>query len=778
MTVLAHPRRSLTEFLPILLLILLPCLLLWRVAFLGDVLLPADLLSDVAPWRNPSATLHVPWVPLQWDGIAEFYPWRHFAATTLRHGFLPLWNPHQFCGTPFVANSQSAVFYPLNLLFALMPTARAFGVSAILHLILSGLFMYGFLRSRAIGYGRSAAALGGVAWQISAWQVSWLALPTFLCVSAWLPLALWLTDRVAARPTAVRAAALGLCLGMMLLGGHVQIAFYCLLLVIAYAIFRAAQLFRTDARSAARFVGLGIGALALSVGLALPQLLPTVELSHMSHRAGGTPTWAGYQTYVSLALPAANLITLFLPKFFGSPTQGNYWGIGTNGGAGAYMENACYIGILSLLLAIIGIIALWRTSAHIKFFAGAALVAMLLALGTPLDAVFFFGIPGFAASGSPGRILVLWTFCAAVLAAGGVHALFQSAANSDKTVMRSLAAFGVLLIAAVATTVIWIRGNAPSDTLATNLSAEADIWRLPVGILLGGVAAYALWRRGTLAMRGLGSALTLLVAADLLAVNLGFNHTVNRSAVYPVTPAISYLRQHSSGQRIMPINRSWSLTDAPKAVLPPNSATVYGLLDTQGYDSLFTRQYIEWATKLDGGSSAPPENGNMVFTYNAGAQMAEEAAAKYVVTLGPLAGAKPSLSLKFHDGETYIYEDSAAQPRIRSASGSAITHIEEDSPTRLRIVAPVDARSVIVADQWYPGWRASVNGMRAQIEASPSIFRTVAWQPQPDGTTHGDVTIAMRYAPESFCVGLYALCVALGIVAGLAAAGARRRTDN
>ena len=118
-----------------------------------------------------------------------------FAARTLHQGFLPLWNPYQFCGTPFVANSQSAVFYPLNLLFVLMPVQAAFGASAWLHLVLTGWLMYGFLRSPTFGLGRSAATLGAVAWQLSTWQASWLALPTFLCVSAWLPLALWLTDR-------------------------------------------------------------------------------------------------------------------------------------------------------------------------------------------------------------------------------------------------------------------------------------------------------------------------------------------------------------------------------------------------------------------------------------------------------------------------------------------------------------------------------------------------------------------------------------------------------
>ncbi len=90
-----------------------PTLLLWRVVFLGDVFLPAALLRDILPWRD--AAHAVPWNPIMWDGMAEFYPWRLFYARTVHQGFLPLWNPYQFCGTPFLANGQSAVLYPLNL---------------------------------------------------------------------------------------------------------------------------------------------------------------------------------------------------------------------------------------------------------------------------------------------------------------------------------------------------------------------------------------------------------------------------------------------------------------------------------------------------------------------------------------------------------------------------------------------------------------------------------------------------------------------------------------
>ncbi len=760
---MSQPKRLLTRLLPPTVLLLLPCLLLWRVVFLHEAFVPADLLRDVAPWHTTGAPAPIPWNPLMWDGVAEFYPWRLFAAEALRQGWLPLWNPHQFCGTPFVANSQSAVFYPPNaLLFIPLPTQTAFGVSALVHLALTGLFLYGFLRAPALGLCRSAALLGAVVWQMSAWQVCWLALPTFLCVSAWLPLALWLTDRWAVRPSPSRATALGLCLGVILLAGHLQIALYCFLLVVAYALFRSLPRLREHRADALPLLGTGILALAVMAAVAAPQLLPAIELSRMSHRAGSPVNWSGYEGYVRLALPAVNLVTLFLPQFFGNPTQGTYWGIGTNGGPSAYIENTCYVGLLGLLLAFAGAALTWRTQSATRFFAVAALVALLLALGTPLDALLFFGIPGFAQSGSPGRILVLWTFSAAVLAAVGANTL--ASRRAARPLLATLGGFALVFAVSLGFTVFWIGRNAPPGTLQTNLARESDLWRLPAGILLGVLAAFVLRKRGTLSAGAFRASLVGLAAADLLAANFGFNRSTRAENVYPETPAITFLQRNADNERVMPLNRRWSLYDAPAAVLPPNAATVYGLLDTQGYDSLLTGQYIRWAAALDGGPPAPQENGNMVFTYGAQSAKSSLAAARYFVSRGPLPSPPPTLRLAFQNGETFIYENTTVLPRARVVNAHGTATLEDIAPTRVRIQvhSPDPTGDLVVADQWYPGWTAASEGRAVEMREGPDVFRTAHWTAQNAQADGGSRTIEMQYAPTSIRLGVYGLCLALG----------------
>ena len=708
-----------------------------------------------------------------WDGMAEFYPWRAFYASTLHSGYLPLWNPHQFCGTPFAANSQSAIFYPLNLLFCVFPVWRAFGMSVLLHLFLTGSFAYLYLR-KSLALSRSASLLGAVGWQLCHWQVAWLALPTFLCVSTWLPLALLLVDRAAQLPTPSRAVPLGFCLGLMLLAGHLQIALYCLCLVLAYALFRILPRLKSDWKRLLPCAGI---ALVLTFGLAAPQLLPAIELAHVSHRAGGVATWQTYTGYVRLALPPVNLVTLFAPNFFGSPTRGTYWGLGTNGGPGAYIENANYGGVLLLLMAIFGVLVTWRSYPPTRFWSITALIALLLALGTPLNTLLFFGIPGFAQTGSPGRILVIWSFCLPVLAAIGTDKLLRGFALS--ALGKSLGLFFLLAFLTFGFTALWITRNAPAGALATNLGSEAnDLWRLPTGILLAAAAALWLHKRGSIRTSALGGALAALTALDLLAAGYGFNRTSAPQNIYPVTPLIAYLQAHKDEGRIMPVNRKWSLYGPPPAILPPNAAMVYGLYDTQGYDSLLTGQYFQFAGAMDSVSPAPQENGNMVFTYGVGSSEARAASARFIVTRGPVS--QEGLTLRFSDASGYIYEDLKAEPHVRTTVSAETFKLRKTAPTRLEFEGNGDQgfSVVTVADQWYPGWSASFNGRPIKISEGPYIFRTLTLTPQMQEESRTKVFVKMRYEPMSIRIGLYALCLTLCGAAALTAAAIGDRLNR
>ncbi len=604
-------------------LCLLPALLLHRALLRGEAFVPADLLRQIAPWRADRTAPSSPWNVLRFDGITQFYPWRLQAARSWRAGRLPVWNPYAFAadgGTPLLANSQSAPLYPPNALFALLtPThlAAGFGLLAALHLLIAASGMYRFARSSGIS--RCGALTGAAAFTLSAPVVTWLALPTFLEVTCWLP---WLLLALrAGRPLPA-----GVTAGLCLLAGHLQMAFYVLLAATAYALWQAVE--HRSQKRPARSLTVLLAALVLGGCLAAPQVLPAVELSRQSHRAtAARPSAEGYRAYVVGAMPLRSLVTLAIPDFYGHPGDSFHWNDTALGGNN-YAEWAAYVGIAPLVLALVGALLPWRVGRSERRF-GVALAAasLLIAMGTPLAAPLYFLVPGFSQTGNPARILILLAFALALLAGFGVDALRERSAG------RALPIAVVLLLLVAAF------GASQGASFAAERRAVLPPLDQLLALALPGTLLAGLWLALTLvivaALRRTpraATAIPLLAALDLLVWGMSYNPTAPMTAVYPVTPGIAWLQEHARESLIAPINPRWSLsaTAPAQAVLPPNALTVYALHDIAGYDSLFLASSKARAADALGADPCPPENGNMVLTKTAAA--AVRRSARYLVT--------------------------------------------------------------------------------------------------------------------------------------------------
>ena len=645
----AAPKLRTAQLLVGVFLFALPCLLLFPVVFGGQAFLPADILGDVFPWKggasNGTANA-APWNVLRFDGITQFYAWRLLASDALRGGHIPLWNPYVFSGqggAPLLANAQSAPLYPPNIIFDLFPSNqiwRAFGVSVFFHLTIALWGMYRFLRGLPVS--RASACLGAGVWGVSAPVVTWLALPTFLCVTCWLPCLLLCIkaahEKAGTKTGRLAAWGAGGVGGLVLLAGHLQMAFYVLLAAVLYAAFLglttvSATPSPQKKHFAARWAGGVIAAFALAVALALPQLLPSLELSRQSHRAvSGGPTVSAYSAYVANALPPRNIVTLLVPDFFGHPNKngGAYWN--TNN----YAEWAVYVGVLPLTLAVFALALPWKNSNVMPKERGFAAilmgVALLLALGTLLNALFFWGVPGYNQTGNPARCLVLWAFAAAVLAAIGADAAVSAAwTNAAKNwaaligfaLPVFLAAIGASLASRFAAAVLPNTAFGDLMTLALPGVQIALVW-----LVVSAGAMFALLRTPAQNASRVQAVCAALCAADLLIFGAGYNRASAPEAVFPVTPGIAYLQANGKNALIAPINRAWSLVSTPpsRAVLPPNTLGAYRLHDVGGYDSLFPGVYKERAKEAaQGADASPPENGNMVFVKSAEAAVKQNA---------------------------------------------------------------------------------------------------------------------------------------------------------
>jgi len=786
---------------------------LGRALFTGDVLLPAGYLHHFAPWQSAAPPPPEHWNALIWDAMAQYYPWRAYAHDALARGIIPLWNPFQFCGTPFVANSQSAVFYPPNLLFYLLPPARAFAIAAALHLWLAGLFTYLFLR--ALGRGRFGAALGGVAFAFSGFLAAWLQLPTVLDTAVWLPLALFCVARFFATRRPGYVVGLGLVTGTALLAGHPQMFLYVAGVTALY--FAACAVTGAGAgRASPGRLGAALLAAAAAAALALlwgaVQLLPSAELLSFSHRATAASA-QGYSAYLRFAMPWQQLITLVLPEFMGNPAYGTYWGRGN------FAEYAAYVGALPLALAALALI--WRRDRHTVFFAAVALLALLAALGTPISRLLFYAIPGFSSTGGPGRMLFIYSTAIAILAGSGADAAARALAEADRgrRFARHLAVAAIVMVVAAGALVLGIAASlhVPAPAL---LSAPAVNLLVALLSLCAGVGA--LWvasRRQS----GSAAALGVLLAAsvfELFAFGMGYYRTAPPGSVYPPTELTAYLGDRDGAGRIMPLHQSWGLDDFPRAVLPPNAAMVYGLRDVQGYDSLYLARYRQVLARVEGRDPSPRANGNMLLGAPCDPALLAVLGVRYVLSETPLdvpgltreragevnlyrvqnsvpraymarsavvaSGLLGSLSqLGEAAGGGVVLETGEPLPRVApldsardgpepvevppTKEGMVAAMILRDGINRVRLDAP-RAGYLVLSDAYYPGWRAWVEGKPAEICLANGAFRAVRVGP-------GEHEVEMRFAPTSFRLGLFASMIAAAVgMAGVGASlGGRRR---
>ncbi|MBC8141640.1 MAG: hypothetical protein H7Y38_09400, partial [Armatimonadetes bacterium] len=454
------PRPRLLVSLFIVFLLLIP---FHRPLLLGETFIPADLLSYLSPWKSESPpTPDAPaWNVLRFDGVAQFYPWRVQASRAVRAGEIPYWNPYQFAasgGTPLLANSQSAPLYPLHALFYVAPPDKigyVFGLVAALHLAIAASGLYVLLRACEI---RRGACLAGVAtWGLCAPLICWLSLPSFLAVTCWLPWLLLLL-RAAHTESGTRTGRLAILgaggvVGMTILAGHLQIALYVLLAAGLYALWLGVPAWKAKGVSVPRWLGGAVLVAAIGLCLSAPQVLPALELSRVSSRAVTEKTAALYDANNATALSPRALVTLLAPDFFGHPNMGLHWNnsnlrdasgrLGNN-----YAEWAAYVGVLPLLLAVFALV-----SAPLRgdkaFFALLAFLALLVAMGTPLNRLLFYAVPGYASLANPARVLGVWAFAVAALAAFGAQSLLDNTIKpATKTRGAGVALATVLLVAA------------------------------------------------------------------------------------------------------------------------------------------------------------------------------------------------------------------------------------------------------------------------------------------------------------------------------------------
>jgi len=180
------------------------------------------------------------------DLLVENYQWKTFIRQSIAQGEIPLWNPYQFSGIPFLAAGQQSTLYPFSILYYVLPLTAAYGWFTVVQLWLAGVFMFLFMRG--LNVGRFGAVLAGVVYQLSGFFVISAVFPMIIAAAVWLPLILLMVEFVIqqrpflrGRASSVPWVVIGaIALGCNILAGHVEITYYTLLIAGYYATARLA----------------------------------------------------------------------------------------------------------------------------------------------------------------------------------------------------------------------------------------------------------------------------------------------------------------------------------------------------------------------------------------------------------------------------------------------------------------------------------------------------------------------------------------------------------
>src|SRR6266550_6470638 len=258
-----------------------------RFAILLAVLLLASFPDVIFGWRSFFTR-----------DFANFgYPLAWHVQQSYRAGEIPLWNPYNFAGLPFLAQWNTLALYPPSLIYILLPLPWSLNFFNLLHMHLGGLGMFGLAR-RWLRDGR-AAGVAGVAYAFSGLMVSSLMWPNNMAALGWLPFVLLSGERAACEG-GKHCLAAALVMALQFLSGAPEI------IGLTWAGLLAVVFFAQDTPTVAAWRRMGRLAPVFVAGLGLGaiQFLPFIELLQHSQRSAAfasgewTLNWAGLGNFL------------------------------------------------------------------------------------------------------------------------------------------------------------------------------------------------------------------------------------------------------------------------------------------------------------------------------------------------------------------------------------------------------------------------------------------------------------------------------------------------
>ena len=277
-------RNAIEHGLCVAALSLAPLLLLLPGAIQGHVAIDTATLLSLTPWEEARPAGYSAESDAQGTlATLRYLPWYRFISEvgSVRE---TLWNPLEYGGQPFLAAWRTRCLSPFTLPFFLGDTFTALAVSIYLKIMLAGIFA--FYAARRFGLTPALSLIPAVSFQFCGPLIVWSSFP-ISDVLPWLPLLILFCERLALGDFRTWPGGV-VVLTAMLLGGEPEAFVVLFAVALCYLLLRTAQEWQGPAPGALTLTAFIVASL-LAIGATCIQWLLYTEFARFAVESADVP---------------------------------------------------------------------------------------------------------------------------------------------------------------------------------------------------------------------------------------------------------------------------------------------------------------------------------------------------------------------------------------------------------------------------------------------------------------------------------------------------------
>ena len=388
-----------------------------------------------------------------------------------------LWYPYIFCGMPFHASGTYRLQYNLETIYKIIPDdiLRRIAKGFTFNILAGAIFMLLLLRSYGLGY---SAAFAGAAAFVFTTKMLGTPHTNRIVTFIHLPLILYALRRLWDTRKWIFMVLLGGAVGSQIGSYHPQVAYYGLLMIGLYSVYRLIHGLIEKETWTRLVTPMGMTGVSLAIGyyLASIVLIPMQEYLPFSIRGAGGSSGTGGLSFdyaTGWSFSWWEIFTFIIPGFsgFGGNT---YWG------DMPFTSYPHYLGISVVILAIIALCTK-KDRCDYWFFVMMLVFSLFIAMGknfSILSSLLLNYLPYFNKFREPSMILILFSLSMAVLAGWGFQHVQQLLKEQKKMGWEKLLLRILIGIGIIAVTILLFKGGLQNIMSAIYRSADQATGRI------------------------------------------------------------------------------------------------------------------------------------------------------------------------------------------------------------------------------------------------------------------------------------------------------------